>query len=65
LPHYAEILQRHPDAADAELGYAMSLVILGRRGEARARFLAGARQHPDRSEFNDALRHLSTESDEP
>jgi len=43
----------------------MSLVILGRRDEARARFLAGAKQHPDRSEFADALRHLSNGSDAP
>jgi tetratricopeptide (TPR) repeat protein len=65
MPHYAEVLQRNPGAVDAELGYAMSLVILGRRDEARARFLAGAKQHPDRSEFADALRHLSNGSDTP
>lgn len=58
LPQYEEVLKANPREADARLGRAKTLVLLGNYQQARRELTEGARRHPDRGEFTDALAHL-------
>lgn len=58
LVQYQHALTLDPQRADAQYGYAMSLVGLGRYADARDVLRQGATQHPDERRFADALARL-------
>jgi predicted Zn-dependent protease len=49
------VLDVRPRDANATLGRAIALMAVGRRREAADQLSEGARQHPDRPEFKQAL----------
>jgi tetratricopeptide (TPR) repeat protein len=59
LAQYRQVLAADPQQADAQFGYAMSLVGLGRYSDARAALSAGAARHPEQPRFSDALARLA------
>ena len=58
MVQYQYALKLEPQLADAQFGYAMALVGLGRYPEARDVLREGAAAHPDQPRFNDALARL-------
>ena len=55
LQHFDMVLDVRPRDANATLGRAIALMAVGRRREAADQLSEGARQHPDRPEFKQAL----------
>lgn len=58
MVQYQQVLAIDPQLADAQFGYAMSLVGLRRYAEAREVLRKGAMQHPEQSRFDDAIARL-------
>ena len=62
LIQYSQIIAIDPRAAEAQFGYAMTLIQMKRYEEARRRLTAAAAQYPERREFTEALAKLAVGS---
>lgn len=58
LSHYDGVLRSDPQMVEARFGYAMTLVLLKRYAEARARLAEDAKHYPASPEFAEALARL-------